>query len=606
MNESTQNPMASTLEEFLEFPLKYCPRPEFLSACFYEDDTALTNAIRQQNADAVDVLIQSGADPNLLNRKGVTPISVAAHKGNIRIMNCLIYAGSNVNALNSSGSTALIQASHFGNLESVKLLLQCSATADFANLKGTTALMRASQEGHVEISRILIHHTADVNRKNLEGMNALMLASQRGHAEMVALLIRAGAAMDEQTSQGSTALMLACKRGHERCVEVLVTMGSEIFIRDTRSRTARDTATRRNHLSLLNWLDTQVQIKQMQICRREHRTEQLYKLKDFFLENKLELNPTDSEQMTMIDSIHRNPYFLNQNDRLEALAAAKPWPQSLQKIRPKQYDWEWSKILQRAMGLPMGIFDLIVEFMPLPRVWQWSMWRLRERCKLAPHQAIKDLCIIADEILCDAEIFKGRDQTNLLIRISQNAEVEDYLVHFWGMSKALTENLSTWSDLQSLAFRTSEVEVTLKPKFARDLYRLVSNLFKWQRTKSHCGRALENYFLRFPKLLQNVEEKFTDFGAMRGELGSLRGESHLLAGSSARGLEDGDLIEATDAGGEEDLSVSDVDNMLDQETETEMIIDGDGDDGRFEDADEDSEEDPSELSIMHMVGYGFT
>jgi ankyrin repeat protein len=55
--------------------------------------------------------LEAGADPNFANKKGVTPISAAAHKGNIEIMQSLINTGSNVNALNSSGSTALIQVS---------------------------------------------------------------------------------------------------------------------------------------------------------------------------------------------------------------------------------------------------------------------------------------------------------------------------------------------------------------------------------------------------------------------------------------------------------------------------------------------------------------
>jgi ankyrin repeat protein len=57
----------------------------------------------------VDALINAGSDPNLSSRKGVTPISAAAHKGNIIIMEKLIIAGAAVNAVNQSGSTALIQ-----------------------------------------------------------------------------------------------------------------------------------------------------------------------------------------------------------------------------------------------------------------------------------------------------------------------------------------------------------------------------------------------------------------------------------------------------------------------------------------------------------------
>lgn len=75
------------------------------------------------------------------------------------------------------------------------------------------------------------------------------------------------------------------------------------------------------------------------------------------------------------------------------------------------------------MELPFGVFELIVEFMPSPRVWQWAMWRLTERAKLAPHQSIKDIGYIMDEILADSNIFVGSDQSNLLIRINRSPEV---------------------------------------------------------------------------------------------------------------------------------------------------------------------------------------
>lgn len=74
-----------------------------------QDETILTHAVKLQNGPAVYALLEAGADPNFANKKGVTPISAAAHKGNTDIMRFLINAGSNVNALNNSGSTALIQ-----------------------------------------------------------------------------------------------------------------------------------------------------------------------------------------------------------------------------------------------------------------------------------------------------------------------------------------------------------------------------------------------------------------------------------------------------------------------------------------------------------------
>ncbi len=165
--------------------------------------------------------------------------------------------------------------------------------------------MRASQEGHVGISKALLESGVEVNRRNHEGMNALMLASQRGHAEIVVLLIRAGAVMDEQTAQGSTALMLACKRGHEKCAEVLVSMGAEIFMRDRRFRTARDTATRRNHLALLCWLDTQVQVKQIQQFRQKIRENQIKQLRIAYNQGTLQLPAAEAFLESVIEGARR-------------------------------------------------------------------------------------------------------------------------------------------------------------------------------------------------------------------------------------------------------------------------------------------------------------
>jgi hypothetical protein len=81
----------------------------------------------------------------------------------------------------------------------------------------------------------------------------------------------------------------------------------------------------------------------------------------------------------------------------------------------------------RCMDLPPGVFELIADMLPMPRVWQWSILRLKRRCKLAPHQAVCDINIIMDEILTDSCIFPGPQQS-LLVRISQNPQVHFSLI----------------------------------------------------------------------------------------------------------------------------------------------------------------------------------
>jgi ankyrin repeat protein len=665
--------------------------------------------VKIQNEEAVAALLRMGADPNTPNKKGATPISAAAHKGSIPIMRSLIAAGAHVNALNTSGSTALIQASHFGHVDAVNLLLQHNASADFANLKGTTALMRASQEGHVAISKLLINAHADVNRKNNEGMNALMLASQRGHADMVMLLIKAGAVMDEQTAQGSTALMLACKRGHESSVEALVSMGAEIYMRDCRARTARDTAMRRNHLNLLCWLDTQMQVKNVQEYKRKMRATMLQDMRKAFEKGRLRLDPMehrsqhillslkrkvsgveyiqsmlDSDTLAMppgaASSSYRNPTQClscdiensdqtnlekiemcstgseyaphdslgvgynnqpSQSSRIEQpidvrrkqggegpLFAPSPkgsvsglatsgagvmgaqcgsWcdcPMNrasyseetppdlvplddnlrrLLKARPNGLpDWEWPLLMLRCFSLPAGVFELICDMIPSPRVWQWSLWRLKQRCKLCPQQAATDLSIIMNEILTDANIWESKCTSEPLVTLAQSPLLHPYLAKGWGMPPLLVKSVSTWADVQSLLSRTTESEVVLKTPLVRKMLASTVALFKWQKVRSSSQKIL-----------------CASSGAEPMHLGD-GGDNLVSKLANVSSLLDDDdhpnNLDATDAGGE-GVSDGEGGNLMDPDTETEMQVDGENDDAQVDDSDSDDNNE-------NMIGVG--
>lgn len=630
MSDDAESVMSVTREpqslaEFLEAPRSFTPTGEFLNAYLPDDETVLTFCIKNQHEAAVEVLISCGADPNLPSRKGVTPISAAAHKGNVLIMQVLINAGATVNAVNSSGSTALIQASHFGHIEAVKLLLKHNASSDFANVKGTTALMRASQEGHVNISEELISAGVDVNRKNHEGMNALMLASQRGHADIVLLLIRAGATMDEQTSQGSTALMLACKRGHEKCAEVLVSMGAEIYMRDRRFRTAKDTATRRNHYGLLCWLDTQVQVSRIQEGRQKDRAKYIAELRKLHNLGKAHLNPTimllndltkaikkskiqsfldlkSTEWSTNLTTKQKNlilqfsglsntpvqnpPQTLenplaivtrtpeqaidliaglyskevNDNTISQALPVY-PHSAKLNPRVPDCPDWTWALMFNRVFDMPEGVFEHIMEFMPSPRVWAWSLQRLRRRCKLAPLQAVMDISVIMDEILQDANIFAGSDQEYLLTKINRSPQIHQYLEERHGMSPALLHSLCGWADVQSLLMRHVEVDqqVSFRANLARKMLATAIELYRWFKHRCQPVKILN--LTTMAASLSTTAVGNMAVGSMAVGVYSqvLRGKVNFLLEEEEDGelIENGegeegeDLMEATDAGGEE-------------------------------------------------------
>lgn len=83
------------------------------------------------------------------------------------------------------------------------------------------------------------------------------------------------------------------------------------------------------------------------------------------------------------------------------------------------------------MSLPDGVFELVMEMLPLPRIWHWSLDRLARRCKLAPHQAMLDMSVIMDEILTDSQIVHGKNQSNQLIKLSRSPHVSQNSHHIY-------------------------------------------------------------------------------------------------------------------------------------------------------------------------------
>lgn len=73
--------------------------------------------------------------------------------------------------------------------------------------------------------------------------------------------------------------------------------------------------------------------------------------------------------------------------------------------------------------MPPGVFEHIVEFMPLPRVWEHSIERFTARAKIAQHQTVLDAATLMDEILCDLAVLKSSNQKNLLVRLARSPEV---------------------------------------------------------------------------------------------------------------------------------------------------------------------------------------
>ncbi|CAM9522052.1 unnamed protein product, partial [Chrysoparadoxa australica] len=429
-----------TLTDFFRNPYSYdASSPILQDVVNAEGDTALYIAAKAGHMEAVKALLKSPHTKlNWQNHKGITAMSVAAHKGQADIVKELIRVGADVNIESNNGSTPLIQASHFGHSEVVGLLLEANAQVDRPNNKGTTALMRATQEGNEEVVSLLTKAGADVSRRNNERMNALMLGCQRGHASCVKLLIQHNAEIDGQTGQGSTALMLACKRGHLEVVKVLLNAGAEIYMKDTRGRTAQDTAQRRHRQKILALLKPNQQMRMMQDAER-----------------------------------HTRAALLNRLYRVHALAAAEPAISD----QPQQP----IPLLLRSLQLTQPLFERIVEYLPLPRLWEATLGQLRRRCHIDASEAIRGSLQLMDEIFTDLLLLPDQSDGHL-VRIAHETSLCNELRAKYNMPDLLLQWVKQWSDIQSMQARL-DMGVQFMPRVAVQVVLLATEVWQWYRSQ---------------------------------------------------------------------------------------------------------------------------
>ena len=209
---------------------------------------SLADLIENGNRQAALEMLRQGADANLAQNDGTTPLHWAVYQIDPDLVEALLAKGANPDARNLFGSTPLAEAVSAGNAAVVTMLLEAGADANAANLDGETALMLAARAGSVEIAEQLLEHGADVNaREGWRDQTALMWAADGANAPLTQLLIAHGAdvharaAANDWGSQitsepraqyrptgGLTPLLYAARSGCAACARAIVANGESI------------------------------------------------------------------------------------------------------------------------------------------------------------------------------------------------------------------------------------------------------------------------------------------------------------------------------------------------------------------------------------------
>ena len=253
--------------------------------------TALLFAARDGNLDAVKALVESEADVNQVSGgDGSTPINIAIANGHYTVGKYLLDHGANPNLPNLDGLTPLYATVNMryapvswapnprtdqqsvGSTELLQALLEGGANPDarvkgklwfsptshdrsWVDHKGATAFWRAAMSSDVEAMRILVAGGANPNLTTDSGVTPLMVAAGIGWSgnftqnapdswmEALKYCLELGADVNAvEKRKGFTALHGAASRGDNEMVQYLVDRGAKVDVVNKDGNSAADMA----------------------------------------------------------------------------------------------------------------------------------------------------------------------------------------------------------------------------------------------------------------------------------------------------------------------------------------------------------------------------
>lgn len=133
-------------------------------------------------------LIANGAEVNICDDEGLSPLFLACYSEHTETVKILLEKGADVNLC-----TPLCTMCEFENAKIANMLLEYNADVNLCNKLKLTPLQIACQEGDIYIVKLLLQYGADVNLCFEKKLNPLYVACQNEHLEIVKLLCNSGA-----------------------------------------------------------------------------------------------------------------------------------------------------------------------------------------------------------------------------------------------------------------------------------------------------------------------------------------------------------------------------------------------------------------------------
>ncbi len=138
----------------------------------YSGQGALHIVVERRDSTWLGFLLAKGANPNIADKKNVTPLMLATQLNYVEGAESLIKYKVNVDQANRGGETALIMAVHLRNAEMVRLLLKNGANPDKKDsLAGLSARDYAARDGRKNVILGIIENEAKPSASKAADLN---------------------------------------------------------------------------------------------------------------------------------------------------------------------------------------------------------------------------------------------------------------------------------------------------------------------------------------------------------------------------------------------------------------------------------------------------
>lgn len=224
--------------------------------------TALQGACVRGSKEAVDLLLQWGADVNQVAGECGTALVAAArasHGSKETVALLLDHGADTAQVVDSKwGPTALFAAAVAQEDASISELLLshgAATSADVRNTLGWTLLNVVARKNNLEIARLLLQHHVNPNTPADSGIRPLSRAALFGHVNMVRVLLDYGADIDAVDGCGYTALLYSIfGETKPSTTSLLLERGANTSITSAEGVTAIHIATSKGRVDLVKLL----------------------------------------------------------------------------------------------------------------------------------------------------------------------------------------------------------------------------------------------------------------------------------------------------------------------------------------------------------------